>query len=144
MTARYRRGFTLIEVMIAVFIAAIVFLAIMAGLIYVIKAQKIARERSLAQRQATAILENAKRLAFANLAAYSDRTVLIDDNRTPDDPTDDLVGKSRLRLYSFSNAGNHTEINEARSQEFIIAQSEITWKSMGKDRLVVFTSHMAP
>ncbi len=89
-------------------------------------------------------LESAFQTNVPNLNAYSDRTVLIDDNRTPDDPADDLVGKSRLRLYSFSNAGNHTEINKARSQEFIIAQSEITWKSMGRDRQVVFTSHLAP
>ena len=139
-----RKGFTLLEVMVAVLIASVLFMAVMAGLVYNMRAQKLARERSHAQRQAAIVLEKARRLAFPNLKPYSDEPVLVDDNRTPEDKSDDLMGKAQLRLYRYVSGGSPVEIAQATGEDFIIAQAEITWQSAGQDRKVIFTSHLAP
>ena len=135
------KGFSLVEVLITILVASIVVLSIIAGLIYVMHGQKLARERSRAQREASMLVEEARRTAFPYLEPIGPRTVLIDDNRTPDDESDDITGTAELKLYRWPDK---TPLREAAGEEMIIVQSTVNWESEGKQRVVRIASHFAP
>ena len=163
---RNRRAFTLVEVMITVGVAAVVLLAVVAGITFSTKAQKLAREHSLAQRQAAALIEEARSQPFRLLDNQIDdperdedndlktRVVLIDDRRT-EDPEDNLTGIARLRLFREpGKSGNLQEISDATKidtgsgvetiEDYLIIQAEVTWESLGEERRVALLTHFAP
>ncbi len=136
-----RTAFSLLEVVITVFIAAIMVLAIVAGIVYALQAQKMARERSMAQRQAAAILEEARRLTFGQLVPFDDRPVLVDDNREPDNEDNNLMGLASLRIY---RAEDRVELQQADGQDLVLVEAEVVWESRGRERSVVLVAHFAP
>jgi type II secretory pathway pseudopilin PulG len=141
MTMKKGKAFTLVEILITVLVASVVLLSILAGLVYSLHAQKMARERTMAQREATILIEEARRLAFPFLVPVENREVLIDDNRTPDDDSDDLNGTASLKLYRLSD---NTELASAQGETMILVQAVVTWNSMGRDHELTVISHFAP
>ncbi len=129
------------EVVITVFLAAMLILSIMAGIIYSLQAQQMARERSLAQREAAAILEEARRLTFGQLTPFTDRAVLVDDNRDPDNEANNIMGLASLRIYRVEDG---VELVRADGEDLLLVEAEVVWESRGRERSVVMVSHFAP
>ncbi len=144
------KGFTLVEVMIAATIALVVSLAVASALYYNQKAQDIARQRTVAQRIAAALLEDARRQSFATLRPVEAFDVVVDDRRTPPaapgDPNapalaDDIHGPAQLQLFRHS-AG--TELDVAAGEDFLLVQAQVRWTYAGKERVVTLNTHFAP
>lgn len=135
------RAFTLVEIMITIVITLVVFLSIAAGMIYNQRAQKLARERSVAHREATRLLEEARRLSFATLTPIAGRTVLIDNNRTPDRTDDDILGQASLKIFRQSDS---QELATAMGENFVVVQAEVRWTSGRRPRIVTVTTHFSP
>lgn len=141
-------GFTLVEILITIVIVAIVFLSVAGAMIYNNRTQKLARERSQAQREAAKLLEEARRFPFNQLNDVAQpqlfqRTVLVDDNRTADQG-DDVMGTARLRLFRRSDGGELPSSTGARGEEFIRAQAEVEWTSARRTQQVILVTDFAP
>lgn len=141
-------GFTLVEVLITIVIIAIVFLSVAGAMIYNSRAQKLARERSQAQREAGKLLEEARRFPFNLLNDVANpnlfqRTVLVDDNRTPN-TSDDVMATARLRLFRRSDGVELPSSTGAMGEEFIRAQAEVQWTSGRRTQQVILVTDFAP
>lgn len=128
-----RKAFTLVEVLIVAFIALFSSLAILGGLYFVNRAQKYARERTHAQQIAASMIEVARQTPFKDLVTNKNQSVLIDDNGTPTDSTDDLVGSKSLTLY-LPPGGTANEVANTIGEEYVIVEASVTWFSGGSSR----------
>jgi type II secretory pathway pseudopilin PulG len=155
----------LVEVFGTVVIAAVVTLSVISGIIFSVKAQKMAREHSMAQRQAAELIEETRSKGFRALTNQIDdattdddgdartRMVLIDDRQT-DFKGDDLKGVARLKIFRADEGGFGTEVESAliaaagdeseTIQDFLLLQATVNWESMGQPRQVTLVSYMAP
>lgn len=136
---RRKRALTLVEVMMTMTITLILFLSMMGGIIYSIRAQKLAREHSAASRRAAMLIEEARRLTFQDLEPFSGRNILIDDNRTAT-TRDDIRGTGELILAET----NGTRIPNAKTANYILVEARVRWSSMGAPRAVSVVTHFAP
>ncbi len=141
MSQQHKKAFSLVEIMITIVLTAIIFLAIISGIIYILRGKQLAREHSMAQRQAAALVEQAYRSGLNNLAPYSGVPVLIDDNKTPDDPADDFMGTASLRMF---NADDNSEIFTGVGYDMVIVQAMVEWTRGGKTYNVTMVAHRAP
>jgi prepilin-type N-terminal cleavage/methylation domain-containing protein len=141
-------AFTLVEVMITIVIIAVVFLSVAGAMIYNNRTQKLARERSQAQREAGMLLEEARRFPFNQLNDVAQpnlflRTVRVDDNRTADQ-ADDVMGTARLRLFRRSDDVELPSSTGALGEEFVRAQAEVEWTSGRRTQRVILVTDFAP
>jgi hypothetical protein len=106
------------------------------------RAQKMTREHTLAQRQAASLLEEARRTNFRDLVPYSNHAVLIDNNRTPDDPSDDLMGRADLRIYRQTTG---EELASAEGESYVSVQTIVRWNSPKHvTRRLTMVTHFSP
>jgi prepilin-type N-terminal cleavage/methylation domain-containing protein len=137
-----RAGFTLVEVMMTVGITSGVLLCVAGGMLFNQRAQKMTREHTLAQRQAASLLEEARRTNFRDLVPYSNHAVLIDNNRTPDDPSDDLMGRADLRIYRQTTG---EELASAEGESYVSVQTIVRWNSPKHvTRRLTMVTHFSP
>jgi len=137
-----RRGFTLIEVMIASAVGAMLALSIMAGIVYNIKAHEVAREQNQATRLLSRMLEEVRFTHLSELRQVDPKPFVLDDNGTPDYEPDDLRAEVGLRLWDavagtpLLDAGNN-------SVQLVLVEATATWNARGKERSCRMVTHIA-
>lgn len=137
-----RRAFTLVEVLFTIAIATVAVLGIISALMFSIYIQADLRQRNLAYREATAILESTKKDLFTNLNEI-DRDVIIDTGGNMD-PDDDLMGTVELEFFDMDG---DPIVPAAAGTELIRARVTVTWTPPGRgdtDQFVVVESLLAP
>jgi len=91
-----RRAFTLIEVMVALAITAIMVIGITSVLTFNFIYEDVQELRANAMDALAREMERARRQFIFKVEPY---TVMVADNRTPNNPYDDTTGTLTVRLY---------------------------------------------
>lgn len=100
---RGRRAFAMAEVLITIGIAAVIITASISLMMFNSQYIKQQQMRSGAMSLASTAMETLRKTPFNQLVGSSER-IVVDDNRTPDDDTDDIFGSLRIEIKD--KAGN--------------------------------------
>lgn len=143
---RRRKAFTLLEVVIASMIVFIAALGVVSGITYGKFFQQYQRERSAANRAASAALEEARRLSFGVLRPRQ-QSVLLDGRGTLT-ATDDVRGTMTLVL--FDRNGTSISVPPTTGLEMITAAAAVQWTPAGqrgreaRPRFVAIQTYLVP
>jgi len=120
------KGFTLVEVLIALVIAVILVVGIITLLQFNFLYQNQQELRANAMDVMAREMEKLKRQFIFTVEPY---TVRISDNRTPDNPNDDTMGRLRVQLFDRDN----NELTEAPTgSDRIRVVMTVTWHGRGR------------
>lgn len=144
-----RKGMTLIEVIFAIGIAAILGTAVVSAMVFGIYAKQHRQEYNGAMRLAADQLENTKRVLFHRLESQTLEDVVIDDGGTPDVEDDDVTGT--LKLQFFDKSGNEVGTDEnplPLDKSKVLAKVTVEWTTIGyrseKPRTLTLSTLLAP
>ncbi len=122
----HRRGFTLIEVLVASAMTALVALAILAGIIYNVRVRALAREHTQATRLLTQVMEEFRHRQYSDLINVVPGTLVLDDNGTPDYNTDDITATVTLTFYDYATGTVSTDLP---LDTLLVIEAEARWQS---------------
>lgn len=125
---RRNQGFSLVEVMITIFIVAIVFLGTTSLIANNQQYNYLERERQGAQNRLAEHLEAIRATPYLYLAPYTEQ-VTIWDYGTDADPADDTVGVVTAELFD----GAGTAITKtAEDYDLVTMRLTVTWNPRGR------------
>ena len=122
-------GFTLVEVMFTIVIAAIVSLATISSLSWSLQFQALQQQRAGAVTILQREMEELRQQLHPNLIGTHEEW--LDDNRTPDNPSDDIQCELTMTLYH-ADGTPFTTGEEPTSHERITVELTLTWTPPGK------------
>lgn len=122
-------GFTLVEVVITVAIAAVLSIATIGILTFCVRYQTLEQQRSAAVLAAQREIEQLRNRMYPSLEAQT-RDITLDANRTPDDAGDDLSAVLELDLYH-KDGSAFTAGERPSSTDRLVAEVTVTWSPSG-------------
>ena len=126
-------AFTLVEVLISLVIAVIVIVGILTLLNFNFVYQNQQELRASAMDAMAREMEKLKRQFIFTVDPYS---VLVSDNRTPENPNDDTTGRLRVQLYDRDD----NELTSAPTgHDRITVVMTVTWRGRGRMSSNVYT-----
>jgi prepilin-type N-terminal cleavage/methylation domain-containing protein len=136
-----RRAFSLIEVMVASAVTAIIALSIMSGIIYNLKAHEMAREQSQATRLLSRMLEEVRFVQMSELRQVDPQPFVLDDNGTPGFTGDDLWANVGIRLW---DAETDTPIVDGGSNtvQTVLVEASVTWTARKSSHSARMVTHL--
>ncbi|HPB30865.1 MAG TPA: hypothetical protein PLB62_05380 [Candidatus Sumerlaeota bacterium] len=130
LTAHIRKAgaFTLVEAVIATLLVTTMTIGIVSMMTYSRSYARLDRERAAATAHAARKMENLKRQMFTKIAP-SRETVVLDNNGTPGNPDDDLLGNLEVNLYSSNGQPIVAPPNEA---DLLKVEITVSWNPSGR------------
>jgi len=123
MQSRFQAAFTLIECMIAVAIASVLFLATLSALSFARVINAVEQERSRAHQIVCQALDQESAKLFTWTASNSQQTIW--DNNTPDNTADDTIGALDVRVTDVRTGTQITTVT--LGDELVQVEATLTW-----------------
>ncbi|MCC5875902.1 MAG: prepilin-type N-terminal cleavage/methylation domain-containing protein [Candidatus Sumerlaeia bacterium] len=126
------RGFTLVEVVVAVALVSFMGVSILGALAFGAYQKQSIRERNGAMRAAADIMETVKRTHFSQLQSRTYQDVILDDSSKRGNPIN-VTGTATLRFFTMDDE----EVGITGSPipldlSMLRVEVEVTWRGVGR------------
>lgn len=126
------RGFTLVEVVVAVALVSFMGVSILGALAFGAYQKQSIRERNGAMRAAADIMETVKRTHFSQLESRTFQNIILDDSSKRGNPRN-VTGTATLRFFNMDDQ----EVGISGSPipldlSMLRVEVEVTWQAAGR------------